>query len=64
MERLGYDLATAQDPGEAAQEGLDNIRNGPVWHCGGQANLDRAAQQVRVDNRPDLVRGVVAPPKK
>jgi short-subunit dehydrogenase len=64
MERLGYDLSTAQDPADAAQEGLDNIRNGPVWHCGGPVNLERAAQQSRVEDRASLVRGVVAPPKK
>lgn len=62
MQRLGYDLATAQDPAEAAQEGLDNIRNGPVWHCFG--SLGRAREQAGVDNRQDLIRGVVAPPKK
>jgi short-subunit dehydrogenase len=64
MERLGYDLSTAQDPAEAAQEGLDNIANGPVWHCGGQINVERAKQQSQIDGRADIVRGVVAPPKK
>jgi short-subunit dehydrogenase len=64
MERLGYDLATAQDPAEAAQEGLDNIRNGPVWHCGGPGNVERARAQSGVDDRASIVRGIVAPPKK
>lgn len=64
MARLGYDLATAQDPAEAAQEGLDNIRNGPVWHCGGSVNVERAEQQSRIDDRASLIRGVVAPPRK
>jgi short-subunit dehydrogenase len=64
MERLGYDLSTAQDPAEAAQEGLDNIRNGPVWHCGGAANVERAKEQSRIDDRASIVRGIVSPPRK
>jgi short-subunit dehydrogenase len=64
MERLGYDLATAQDPAEAAQEALDNLCNGPVWICGGPANIERAAEQSRVAGRPEAIRAITPPPRK
>jgi short-subunit dehydrogenase len=64
MVRLNYDLTTAQDPADTAQEGLDNIRNGPVWICGGQANFDKAQESAAAQPRSDAVRGVVAPPRK
>src|SRR5262245_46054683 len=38
MERLGHDLAGAQASEALAQEGLDNIANGPVWIAGGADN--------------------------
>jgi short-subunit dehydrogenase len=64
MERLGYDLTTAQDPADAAREGLDNIRNGPVWICGGPANFKRAEDQSKVADRAEAVRAVTSPPRK
>jgi short-subunit dehydrogenase len=64
MARLNYDLTTAQDPAEAAQEGLDNIRNGPIWICGGPANVQRGRETAWSEDRPAAVRAVTPPPKK
>jgi short-subunit dehydrogenase len=63
MARLGYDLRTAQDPADAAQEGLDNLQNGPVWICGGAANVARAEEQSKITGRAEAIRAIVAPPK-
>jgi short-subunit dehydrogenase len=64
MERLGYDLSTAQSPDEVAQEGLDNIRNGPVWIVGAQSNRDQARKHSQIDNRAEAIRAVTPPPRK
>jgi short-subunit dehydrogenase len=64
MERLGYDLSTAQSPEDAAKEGLDNIANGPVWILGGEKNVQQWEKSAGVHGRAELIRGVVAPPKK
>lgn len=64
MARLGYDLSTAQSPDEVAQEGIDNIANGPVWIVGGERNLESARKQSPVDNRADIVRSFNLPPQK
>jgi short-subunit dehydrogenase len=64
MARLNYDLTTAQDPADTAQEGLDNIRNGPVWICGGAANQARARESAAAEPRADAIRAVVPPPRK
>lgn len=51
MARLGYDLTAAQAPEAVAQEGLDNLANGPVWIVGGAANLQRAVDRSQVGER-------------
>jgi short-subunit dehydrogenase len=61
MARLGYDLATAQAPEEVAQEGLDNIGNGPVWIAGGPRNLELAVKRSAVDNRAEAILAVSTP---
>ncbi|HEY3696185.1 SDR family NAD(P)-dependent oxidoreductase [Phenylobacterium sp.] len=64
MERLGYDLSAASTPDQVAQEGLDNVANGPVWIAGGQANIDRAQASASAQPRAAAVRAVAAPPRK
>jgi short-subunit dehydrogenase len=63
MERLNVDLRHAQPPKEVAQEGIDNISNGPIWIAGGQANRDRAAARSQVDGRAEAI-GVLATPSR
>lgn len=64
MERLGYDLSTAQSPDDVAQEGLDNIKNGPVWIVGAQSNRDQARRYAEMDGRAEAIRAISAPPRK
>ena len=61
MERLGYDLAAAQAPAEVAQEGLDNITNGPVWIAGGARNLEIAVKRSTVENRGEAILAFATP---
>jgi uncharacterized protein len=61
MARLGYDLAAAQAPEEVAQEGLDNIGNGPVWIAGGAGNTELAIKRSTVENRAESVLAVSTP---
>jgi short-subunit dehydrogenase len=64
MARLGMDLTHAQAPEDVAQEGLDNIANGPIKIAGGEANLERARQRSVVDNRGELIRAIATPPRE
>jgi len=61
MARLGIDLSAATAPEVVAQEGLDNITNGPVWIAGGEANRERARQRSVVDGRADAMRAFATP---
>ena len=64
MARLGYDLTTATPPDVVAQEGLDNIANGPVWIVSTQGNLEHVRQLSVVDNRAAIVRALAIPPRE
>jgi uncharacterized protein len=61
MARLGIDLQYAQSPDEVAQEGIDNIANGPIWIAGGSGNHDRAVARSRVDDRAEAIRAFATP---
>jgi short-subunit dehydrogenase len=63
MARLGMDIAAAQSPEDCAQEGLDNIANGPVWIAGGEDNWERARQRSVIDGRVEAIRKFVTPPR-
>ncbi len=63
MARLGMDLSAAQAPADCAQEGLDNIANGPVWIPGGEANWERARRRSVVDGRGEAIRRFATPPR-
>lgn len=63
MERLGIDTSTAQSPEEVAQDGIDNIANGPVFICGGEPSIERARIRSSVDNRGEIVRKFDTPPR-
>jgi uncharacterized protein len=61
MARLGYDLTAAQAPEEVAQEGLDNIGNGPVWIAGGPGNRELAIKRSTIENRAEAILAVSTP---
>ena len=61
MVRLGINLSAATAPEVVAQEGLDNITNGPIWIAGGEANWERARQRSVVDGRADALRAFATP---
>ena len=63
MARLGMDISAAQQPDDLAQEGLDNIANGPVWIAGGEDNRERARQRSVIDNRREAIEKFVTPPR-
>jgi hypothetical protein len=64
MPRLGYILDTAQSPEDCAQEGLDNLANGPVWIAGGPNNFQTALDAAAHQPRSAAVLSVVPPPRK
>jgi short-subunit dehydrogenase len=64
MARLGMDLTHAQQPEEVAQEGLDNLANGPVWIAGGEANRERARQRSVIDGRGEAIAVHATPPRE
>jgi short-subunit dehydrogenase len=61
MQRLGYDLSTAQSPEEVAQLSLDNIENGPLLILGGEKGYETAIKRSQLDNRADLIMTVATP---
>ena len=63
MARLGIDISVAEAPEKVAQEGLDNIANGPLWIVSTKGNIERARKLSVVDGRADLVRSFAIPPR-
>lgn len=63
MARLGIDISVAEAPEKVAQEGLDNIANGPLWIVSTKGNLERARKLAVVDGRAELVRSFAIPPR-
>jgi short-subunit dehydrogenase len=61
MARLGYDLSAAQAPEEVAQEGLDNIANGPVRIAGGERNTPTAIARSVIADRAEAIRRFATP---
>ena len=64
MARLGINLSAATAPEIVAQEGLDNITNGPIWIAGGKANWEIARKRSVVDGRADALRVLGTPPRE
>lgn len=64
MERLGYDLSRAKVPAEVAQQGLDNITNGPIWLVSGQGNEDLARKRSTTENRAEAVLAHATPARE
>ena len=63
MARLGIDISVAEAPEKVAQEGLDNIANGPLWIVSTKGNVERARKLAVVDGRAELVRSFAIPPR-
>ena len=51
MARLGMDISVAEPPENVAQQGLDNIANGPVWIVSTKGNLERVRRISVIDDR-------------
>jgi hypothetical protein len=64
MERLGWDLTGAQAPEDVAQEGMDNIANGPIWIVGGQKNVELVVERSKVADRAKLLKTFATPPRR
>ncbi len=63
MVRLGIDTSLAEDPSVVAQEGLDNIANGPVWIVSTGGNPERVKLLEPQFNRGELVKLYAIPPR-
>ena len=63
MARLGIEISVAEAPEKVAQEGLDNIANGPLWIVSTKGNVERARNLAVVDGRAELVRSFAIPPR-
>ena len=61
MERLGINLSAATAPEVVAQEGLDNIANGPIWVAGGPGNWEIARKRSVIDGRAEAMRTLGTP---
>jgi short-subunit dehydrogenase len=64
MARLGIDMSVAEAPEKVAEEGLDNIANGPLWIVSTKGNIERARKLSAVDGRAELVRSSATPPRE
>lgn len=64
MQRLGYDLSAAQAPEAVAQEGLDNLTNGPVWIVGGAPNVKTAIARSQIEGRAEAIRAHATPSRE
>lgn len=63
MARLGIDISVAEAPEAVAQQGLDNIANGPLWIVSTKGNVERAQKLSAVVGRAELVRSFAIPPR-
>jgi len=63
MARLGMDLSMAEAPETVAQEGLDNIANGPIWIVSTPGNMEHVRRVSQLDNRAEVVRTYSIPPR-
>ena len=61
MMRLGIDTSVAEAPEVVAQQGLDNITNGPLWIVSTKGNVERAQKLSAVVGRAELVRSSATP---
>jgi uncharacterized protein len=61
MRRIGLDTSSAQSPDDAAQQALDNMRNGPLVILGGPKAVELAVKRSSLDNRGALIDSISTP---
>jgi short-subunit dehydrogenase len=61
MRRLGLDTSKAQSPDDAAQEALDNLKNGPLLILGGPKAVELAVRRSSLENRAELINSIATP---
>lgn len=64
MARLGMPVEFAEKCSTVAQQGLDNIANGPVWIVDTPGNVDKARLISSFDDRGALVLANAIPPRE
>ena len=64
MARLGMDISVAEPPENVAQQGLDNISNGPIWIVSTKGNIERVRKISGIDDRAATVRAFAIPPRE
>lgn len=64
MARLGLDISVAEAPETVAQEGLDNIANGPLWIVSTKGNIERVRRLCVAEGRAELVKTLAIPPRE
>jgi short-subunit dehydrogenase len=64
MARLGMDISVAEAPENVAQQGLDNIANGPLWIVTTKGNIERVRKISVIDDRAAIVRAFAIPPRE
>lgn len=64
MQRLGMDTTYAEPPENVARQGLENIRNGPIWIVTTKGNIERARAISVVDNRAEVIRAHAIRPRE
>jgi hypothetical protein len=58
------DISVAEPPENVAQQGLDNITNGPIWIVSTKGNIERVRRISGVDDRAAIVRANAIPPRE
>jgi hypothetical protein len=58
------DISVAEAPENVAQQGLDNIANGPVWIVTTKGNMERVRKISAVEDRAAIVRTFAIPPRE
>jgi uncharacterized protein len=64
MARLGMDISVAEPPENVAQQGLDNIANGPIWIVSTKGNIERVRKINVIDDRAAVIRAFAIPPRE
>jgi short-subunit dehydrogenase len=64
MARLGMDISVAEPPANVAQQGLDNIANGPVHIVDTKGNWERVKAVSKLEDRGAVVRQFAIPPRE
>lgn len=64
MARLGMPIEFAEKCDVVARQGLEHIKDGPIWIVDSPGNVEHARQVAAFDGRGDLVRQHAIPPRE